>query len=101
MRILIVEDEDRLRELVGRSLERAGFAADAVGTVDEARAAIATTSYDAIILDLGLPDEDGLALLCAMRDPRNMTPTLVLTARDGAVDRVDGRNAGPAHYLPT
>lgn len=99
MRILIVEDEDRLRELVGRSLERGGFAADAVGTVDEARAAIATTSYDAIILDLGLPDEDGLALLRDMRAARNMTPTLVLTARDGVDDRVEGLNAGADDYL--
>src|SRR3546814_13721355 len=87
MRILIVEDEDRLRELVGRSLERAGFAADAVGTVDEARAAIATTSYDAIILDLRLPDEDGLALLCDMRAARHMTPPLVLRSEERRVGK--------------
>lgn len=99
MRILIVEDEDRLRELVCRSLERVGFVADPVGTVDEARAAIATASYDAIILDLGLPDEDGLALLRDLRGRRNMTPTMILTARDGVDDRVEGLNAGADDYL--
>ena len=99
MRILIVEDEERLRELVVRSLERAGLVADAVGTVDEGQAALATTAYDAIILDLGLPDEDGLSLLRDLRARKNMTPTLILTARDGIDDRVEGLNAGADDYL--
>ncbi len=99
MRILIVEDEDRLLELVSRSLERAGFTVDAVGTADEARAALATAAYDAMVLDLGLPDEDGMSMLKSLRAKKNMTPTLILTARDGVDDRVEGLNAGADDYL--
>lgn len=99
MRLLIVEDEARLLELVVRSLSRAGFVCDAVSTADEAKAALSTSRYDAVILDLGLPDEDGMSVLRGMRSRKDMTPTLILTARDHLDDRVEGLNAGADDYL--
>lgn len=99
MRLLLVEDESELRDLVNRNLGRAGFTLDAVGDLDEARAALDTSSFDAIILDLGLPDGDGLTLLRELRGRRDATPVLVLTARDGVDDRVEGLNSGADDYL--
>jgi DNA-binding response OmpR family regulator len=99
MRLLIVEDETRIAELVQGALTRAGFAVDAVHTYADARAALDTTSYDAAIIDLGLPDGDGLSLLGQLRSKRNLTPVLVLTARDAVDDRVRGLDAGADDYL--
>jgi len=99
MRLLLVEDETELRELVGRNLTRAGFAVDALGGLDEARAALGTSPFDAIILDLGLPDGDGLTLLRQLRGRKDATPVLLLTARDGVDDRVEGLNSGADDYL--
>jgi two-component system response regulator QseB len=67
VRLLLIEDEVRLVQLLNAALARANFAVDAVGTSADGRAALAAALYDALILDLGLPDGDGLALL---RDPR-------------------------------
>jgi DNA-binding response OmpR family regulator len=99
MRLLIVEDETRIAELVEEALTRVGFAVDAVHTYADARAALETTSYDAAIVDLGLPDGDGLSLLGELRGKRNLTPVLVLTARDAVEDRVRGLDAGADDYL--
>src|SRR6516165_10241722 len=99
MRLLIVEDETRIAELVQEALARAGFAVDAVYTHADARAALETTSYDAAIVDLGLPDGDGLSLLGELRAHHNPTPVLVLTARDAVEDRVRGLDAGADDYL--
>jgi DNA-binding response OmpR family regulator len=85
----------------GRSrgcLERAGFVVDTVGLYVEARDVLAVTAYDAV-LDLGLPDGDGIKLLGEIRAARNPLPVLVLTARDAVEDRVDGLNAGADDYL--
>jgi DNA-binding response OmpR family regulator len=78
---------------------RAGFAVDAVHLCADARVALETTSYDAAIIDLGLPDGDGLCLLGELRANRNPTPVLVLTARDAVDDRVRGLDAGADDYL--
>src|SRR5262249_23470682 len=67
MRLLIVEDETRIAELVKAGLVREGFAVDVVGQCSDARAALAVTSYDAAVVDLGLPDGDGLDLLRELR----------------------------------
>jgi DNA-binding response OmpR family regulator len=99
MRLLIVEDETRIAELVQGALSRIGFAVDAVHTCADARAALETTSYDAAIVDLGLPDGDGLSLLGELRGKRNLTPVLVLTARDAVEDRVRGLDVGADDYL--
>lgn len=99
MRLLVVEDNRRLCEYVGEALRARGFAVDAVGSGGDADAAIATTAYDAIILDLGLPDMDGIAWLSAVRSRLKQMPVLILTARDGVENLVTGLNAGADDYL--
>jgi DNA-binding response OmpR family regulator len=99
VRVLIVEDEARIAELVKGALAEAEFVPDTVATVADARAALAVAPYDAIILDLGLPDEDGIALLGGLRAAGNQKPILVLTARDTVEDRVCGLDAGADDYL--
>ena len=99
MRLLLVEDEVRIREILRVALERAGFVVDTVGLYVEARDVLAVTAYDAAILDLGLPDGDGIKLLGEIRAARNPLPVLVLTARDAVEDRVGGLNAGADDYL--
>ena len=88
MRLLIIEDEARIAEILRSALSRSGFAVDAVGLCGDARAALEVNPYDAVILDLGLPDGDGLALLKDMRARGNAVPVLVLTARDAVEHRV-------------
>jgi DNA-binding response OmpR family regulator len=99
MRLLVVEDEARIGELLTGALERAGFAVDTVTTVAEAREVLSLVTYDAAILDLGLPDGDGLALLGDARKAGNKLPVLVLTARDAVEDRVRGLDLGADDYL--
>ena len=99
MRILIVEDEVRIAEIVTVALERAGFVVDKVHLVADAREAFSCIPYDAGILDLGLPDDDGVKLLAELRSAGNMIPILVLTARDAVEDRVIGLDAGADDYL--
>src|SRR5579883_10036 len=99
MRLLIVEDEARIAELVRDGLARAGFAVDAASTAADAIAALEVGSYDAAILDLGLPDGDGLNVLAEARRSGNVIPFLLLTARDAVEDRVLGLNAGADDYL--
>lgn len=99
MRLLVVEDETRIAEMVKRALDRAGFTVDTVDRSADAREALALTAYDAAILDLGLPDGDGLRLLAELRGARNAVPVLVLTARDSVEARVSGLDAGADDYL--
>lgn len=99
MRLLLVEDNDRLAGFVAKGLRSAGFAVDTVRLVDEAAAALSTTRYDSVVLDLALPDGDGLAILSTIRMRGDSTPVLILTARDGLSDRVHGLNAGADDYL--
>ena len=99
MRVLLVEDNLRLSTLVRRGLENEDFTVDGVGTLSDAEVALDTAPYDVVILDLGLPDGDGLDLLRAMRGGGSHVPVLVLTARDGVDDRVKGLNAGADDYL--
>jgi DNA-binding response OmpR family regulator len=99
MRLLVVEDEARIAEALRVALSRAGFAVDAVATVADARAAIPLAPYDAVILDLGLPDGDGLNLLTEHRQAGSRVPVLVLTARDAVEARVAGLDAGADDYL--
>ncbi len=99
MRVLMVEDEARMSKLVSRALARAGFVVDAFGTCADARAALSLIHYDAVILDLGLPDGDGLTLLADARSSGHGIPILILTARDAVEDRVCGLDAGADDYL--
>jgi DNA-binding response OmpR family regulator len=99
MRLLVIEDNDRLSEYVATALRRAGFAIDVATNGSDASAAIATTYYDTVILDLGLPDIDGLVWLKQMRRSNCKAPVLVLTAREALKDVVAGLNAGADDYL--
>lgn len=99
MRLLLVEDSVRLRELVSDTVRAAGWRLDALGGVDDAEEALATTSYDLILLDLGLPDGDGIDLLKALRARKDQTPVLVITARGAVDERIAGLDAGADDYL--
>ena len=99
MRLLLIEDERRIVELLSAALAGAGFAVDAVQSCADGRDALASVAYDAAILDLGLPDGDGLALLAELRAAGNKIPVLVLTARDTVEDRVSGLDGGADDYL--
>jgi len=99
MRMLLVEDNERLAKTTKQGLERESFAVDTFGTASEAEAALETVSYDAVILDLGLPDGNGLTILRNMREQGSTTPVIILTARDGVDDRVKGLDTGADDYL--
>lgn len=99
MRILVVEDNGELVALLTKALERAGLEVDWARTVGDAEASLRAMSYAAVVLDLGLPDADGLSLLDQMRRRRDTTPVLILTARSGIEDRVKGLDKGASDYL--
>lgn len=99
MRLLVVEDEPELADLLRNALERAGFAVDAAPTVEAAEAHLAVASYAAAVFDLALPDGDGMALLRGLRRHGASLPILILTARDGPEERVAGLDAGADDYL--
>jgi two-component system copper resistance phosphate regulon response regulator CusR len=100
MRALIVEDEDRLARSLERGLREATWTVDATSTVADAWRLVKLNPYDAIVLDLGLPDADGSVLLQKLREARIDTPVLILTARGSVEDRVAGLTAGADDYLP-
>ena len=99
MRILVVEDEDELREALTRRLRAAGHAVDGAATRWDAGIFVDTHRYGLIILDRGLPDGDGLLSLQRWRRAPSMVPVLMLTARDAVQARVDGLEAGADDYL--
>jgi DNA-binding response OmpR family regulator len=99
MRLLAVEDEKDLSELVKANLGRHGFAVDLAATLADAQACLKTTAYDVILLDLQLPDGDGLELLRAVRAAGQTTPVIAVTARDRVADRVSGLNEGADDYI--
>ncbi len=99
MRLLIVEDNEELAELLAKGLRTAGYETDILSTARQARDVLQTTHYAAVILDLGLPDGDGLEILRELREGNNPIPVLVLTARGGLHDRVQGLRSGADDYL--
>jgi len=99
MRLLVVEDNEQLAELLTKGLQTAGYEIDVLSTLEEASAVLRTTFYAGLILDLGLPDGDGLTLLRDLRHRNNPIPILVLTARGGLNDRVQGLRSGADDYL--
>jgi len=99
-RILLVEDHERFAGLICKGLIAHGIAVDVVGRIDAAWSALSQIPYEALVLDRGLPDGDGLALLKRMRHAGLGIPCLVLTARDALHDRVEGLDAGADDYLP-
>jgi DNA-binding response OmpR family regulator len=100
MKILLVEDHLPMREMIADHLLERGFAVEAVSRGKDALGAVDGTNYDAVILDLGLPDIDGMELLRALRSSSHAAiPVLILTARDAVEDRIDGLNQGADDYL--
>jgi two-component system, OmpR family, response regulator QseB len=99
MRILVIEDDAVLRDGLKVGLGLSGFSADTVTTLADARAALDSDSFDAIVLDRMLPDGSGLDLLRSMRAGGDRTPVILLTAKDEVSDRIDGLDAGADDYL--
>jgi two-component system, OmpR family, response regulator len=99
MRVLVVEDENKLAAQLRDALMPAGFSADIASDGEEARLLGGTEPYDAVVLDLGLPKQDGLSVLRHWRARGLRTPVLILTARSDWHNKVEGLNAGADDYL--
>ena len=100
MRILVVEDEKKTASFVRKALQSESFAVDVVDNGDDALAAASATPFDGIVLDIMLPGRDGISVLKQLRERKNATPVLLLSARGEVNERVEGLNAGADDYLP-
>src|SRR5271168_2669898 len=99
MRILVVEDEKRIADFLCRGLQSAGYAVDVASTGGVALEHTHATDYDLVVLDLMLPDMDGLQVLEKIRNRKLGPPVLILSARGALDDRVKGLAAGADDYL--
>lgn len=99
MRVLVVEDDAILRDGLEVGLRLCGFAPDCVGSAQDARLAFDATDYELVVLDVALPDGSGLDLLKQWRLSGSAVPILLLTARTGVADRIDGLDLGADDYL--
>ena len=99
MRILLVEDDPLLGDGIRIALQQAGYSVDLFTNGVEARHALDAESFDVMVLDLGLPQKDGLSLLREMRAAGFLLPVLILTARDTVADRVAGLDLGADDYM--
>jgi len=99
MRLLLVEDNPRLSANIRAALARAGFVVDVVASGSDAVHSARSVVYDAVVLDLGLPDRDGLSVLADIRARDASLPVLICTARDAFEDRISGLDAGADDYL--
>jgi DNA-binding response OmpR family regulator len=100
MKVLIVEDQDRLGNFLEQGLKECAYTVTWVRTCKDARDALADSAYDVIVLDLGLPDGDGIDLLRQWRGSGFNEPVLILSARDTVADRIKGLDVGADDYLP-
>ena len=99
MKILVVEDEQKIARFVQKGLKEFGFAVDVIGRGDEALEIIFDNPFDAIVLDIMLPGRDGLSILRALRERANAIPVLILTARGEIREKVEGLDLGADDYL--
>ncbi|MDE8654227.1 winged helix-turn-helix domain-containing protein [Novosphingobium album (ex Liu et al. 2023)] len=99
MRLLVVEDNDRMAALIADGLQRRGFVCDVALNLAQADDAMAGAQYDAIVLDLGLPDGDGIDWLADHRKYHQMPPAIIQTARGALEDRITGLDAGADDYV--
>lgn len=99
MRLLLVEDDAMIGDAVRASLLEAAYAVDWVRTVADAQHSIRCQQYDLVLLDLGLPGDDGLVLLRELRRGKNPLPVLIMTARDSVEDRIQGLDSGADDYV--
>ncbi len=100
MHILVVEDEKKTAAFIRKALLAEGFAVDVVHNGDEVAHLVSATSFDAIVMDIMLPKRDGISALRQLRTRKITTPVLLLSARGGVDERVEGLNAGADDYLP-
>lgn len=100
MRVLVVEDEKKTASFIRKALQAEGFAVDMCDNGNDALTAATTTAFDGIVLDIMLPGRDGLSVLRQLRDRKNATPVLLLSARGEVNERVEGLDAGADDYLP-
>ncbi len=100
MRVLVVEDERKTASFIRKALQTEGFAVDLCHNGDEVLAAVNSTPFDGLVLDIMLPGRDGLSVLRQLRARHNLTPVLLLSARGEVNERVEGLNAGADDYLP-
>ena len=100
MRVLVVEDEKKTATFVRKALQSESFAVDVCHNGDDALAAASATPFDAIVLDIMLPGRDGISVLKQLRERKNATPVLLLSARGEVNERVEGLNCGADDYLP-
>jgi len=99
MRVLVVEDDRKTASFISKALKGEGFAADILSDGDQALAALTTTAFDAVVLDIMLPGRDGLSIVRQLRARGNHTPVLLLSARGQVNERVEGLDAGADDYL--
>jgi len=99
MKILLVEDDRKIASFIRKGLSEQGFVVDVCGDGNEGYERATEQSYDVIVLDIMLPGRDGLSILRALRDKRNTVPVILLTARTGLDERVEGLNLGADDYL--
>jgi DNA-binding response OmpR family regulator len=99
LKLLVIEDNLRLSESMAAGLRADGFAVDVAATAGEGLRMWRSVGYDAVVLDLMLPDDHGLSTLRTMRDAGSLTPVLILTALDAIEDRVHGLDSGADDYL--
>src|ERR1700720_109048 len=100
MKVLIVEDQERLGQFLERGLKECTYTVSWVRTCKDALDALAESSYDVVVLDLGLPDGDGIDMLRKWRAAGFNEPVLILSARDSVEDRIKGLDVGADDYLP-
>ena len=100
MKILIVEDEPSLRELMQKTLAKERYVVETAGTFHEASLKIADYSYDCILLDIMLPDGNGLKLLEMLKEQQKRESVIIISARDSIEDKVLGLEQGADDYLP-
>ncbi len=99
MKVLLVEDDAMLGEVTRQGLKQEGYATDLVANIEYAESALLTQNYDVVILDLGLPDGNGINILKKLRKKEDKTPVIILTAQNTIKDRVKGLDAGADDYL--
>lgn len=99
MKLLLIEDELALSEALTAMLRSKGFAVDPVATLHSADTAVRISTYDAVLLDLYLPDGDGMAWLARLRASGHATPIIIMTARDQVSDRIAGLQSGADDYV--
>lgn len=99
MKLLLIEDVPPLAQLTREALETEGFTVDHAANLESARAILSVAPPDVIVLDLGLPDGDGLELLHGLRNAGNAIPVLLVTARAGLNDRIEGLDRGADDYI--